>query len=241
MVDPEFVRLGAVALAVCCAACGAVTVPGADGAAGVDSADTSGDAAALPDTASTTAAPGVCFKGAAPTGDVFVADVPRDDSAGCTPPPLPSAWFAEVPAPTLALTLGRGDAAGTFIPYLDGDWAPIFYGPQGGFHLWAGFRTQLPGKTDASLLMDVQVWSESSCIKVASGLGSVATVLLGSDGNYSNVYTGAYGLADAFFVPASSSRFYCGQWVTLHVRARLRDTGLWGESAVTVRIYDTKL
>lgn len=185
--------------------------------------------------------PGVCFKGGPPQGDAFVADVPAPDAAPCPPPAVPPGWFADVPPATLSLTLGTGGSDGNFVPYSNGDWAPMVYGAQGGFHVWAGFKTVLPGHTEPKVTMEVQIWSESECVKVGNGLGTLVTAVQLADGSYSNVFPTSMGVADAFYLVAALSWQYCGQWVTMHVRAHLPETAVWGESQVTLRLYDTKL
>ena len=224
--------------------------PRADGA-GHDAADVPapGDApAAVSDAAADSAAtsdadagpPGVCFKGAPPQADAFVADVPQPPAAACAPPSLPPTWFADAPPATLALVLGTGAADGQFVPASNGDWTVMAYGAQGGFHVWAGFKTLLPGHTEPKVTMDVQIWSEIGCVKVGTGLGTLVSAVQLADGSYSNVFPGSPGVADAFYVLAALSWQYCGQWVTLHVRAHLPGTTSWGEAQVTLRLYDSK-
>lgn len=204
--------------------------------------DTQPDAA--PDVAKDVDAgtPGLCFFGAPPAADAFVADMLQPDVQTCTPISPPSTWFpGSPPQPTLPLTLGLANGEGKFEPYIDGGWAPFGYGFQGGIHAWGGFTTQLPGVVAASVTLDVQVWADSGCSPVASGLGNLVSAVPDGKGGYTNVAPGYSPVMTQFYVPASAASQVCGQWITLHVRVHDPVSGAWGDAQVNVRMYDTKL
>lgn len=206
-------------------------------------ADVSADSlpdAADSDTDAENDAGGVCFKGAPPAADAFVVDLPPPATADCATP-FPASWFAgPTPAPTLSVIPGYASPPGSFLAYTNLGWAPIFYGNQGGFHLWGGFKVNLPSGTPSQLKVDVQIWGENACNVAASGLSSLADAEQLTDGSYSNIFSGAMGIPAQFNVPAANSGLYCGQWVVFHIRVHVPTTEIWGEGVVTVRIYDSK-
>lgn len=217
---------------------GDVTADVADVADAADAPDIA-DIVDVP--AEDTAPPGVCFKGAPPVGDAFVADIPPGDPDSCPTVTPPATWFTTVPAPTLTVTPGSLAADGTFSAYVNDGWAPINYGTQGGFHVWAGFTVgTLTGATAPTLPFDVQIWADSACTTVASGVASVVTTVQVADGVYSNVFTGSSGIPTQFYLPAASSYLYCGVWVNLHIRVHDPASGGWGEAVRSLRLYDSK-
>ena len=186
------------------------------------------------------AAPGVCFKGGPPAPDAFVADVPPPQPASCPAVAPPGGWFTAVPPPTLQVVPGTLGADGSFAAYPNLAWVPLVYGSQGSFHIWAGFQVSGLAKGAAGIALDVQIWLDDACTLVASGLASKVNAVLGSDGSYSNVYSGSLGVPTQFYVVAAKASLYCGSWVSLHVRVHDPAGGAWGESAVTLRLYDSK-
>jgi hypothetical protein len=185
--------------------------------------------------------PGVCFKGAPPSGDAFVADILPDNPSACPTNALPPTWFTgDVPAATLIVTPGSLDSTGAFSAYLNDAWVPIIYGPQGSFHIWAGFTISPLAVTTPTLAVDVQVWADENCVTKASGVASKVTTVQVADGVYSNVFTGSSGIPTQFYVPAASSYLYCGHWVNLHIRVHDPASGTWGETVRSLRIYDSK-
>lgn len=212
-----------------------------------DSPDTAAvvDVADVPDVPDVapldTGPPGVCFKGAPPSGDAFVADILPDDPATCPTTAPPAAWFTTVPAPTLVVTPGTLGADGTFAAYENDAWVPIVYGQQGGFHVWAGFTVgKIANATAPTLALDVQIWADTSCVTVASGVKSKETTVQVGDGQYANVFTGSNGIPTQFYVPAGSAYLYCGLWLNLHIRVHDPVSGAWGEAVRSLRVYDSK-
>ncbi len=213
----------------------------ADAADVPDVADVA-DVADVPDVpAADTGPAGVCFKGAPPSGDAFVADITATDPTTCPTTAPPATWVAPTPAPTLVVTpgfLGAGDA---FVAYKDNDWVPIIYGMQGSFHVWAGFTVDgIPNATAPTLPLDVQIWGETSCVTVASGVAAKVATVPTTSGAYSNVFVGSSGVPTQFYVPAASSYLYCGIWLDLHIRVHDPVSNAWGEAVRTLRIYDSK-
>ena len=185
--------------------------------------------------------PGVCFKGAPPTGDAFVADVPPDDPSVCPTVAPTSGWFTDVPPPSLEVTPGYLADTGEFVAYKEDDWVPIIYGMQGSFHVWAGFTVaNIPNATAATFPLDVQIWADTTCVMVASGVANKVTTVPTIDGKYSNVFVGSSGVPVQFYVAAASSYMYCGIWVSLHIRVHDPVSNAWGEAVRTLRIYDSK-
>ena len=203
-----------------------------------DVADTA-DVADVPDAGDSGA--GICFHGGPPAADAFVADSSPMDPATCPTLTPPASWFATVPAPTLVVTPGFLGADGQFAPYVNDQWAPIVYGMQGSFHVWAGFTVaQVPNATAASVQLDVQIWGDTDCVTVNSGIANVVTAVPTIDGQYSTIFAGSSGIPTQFYVPAASSYLYCGIWLNLHVRVHDPVSGAWGEAVRTLRLYDSK-
>lgn len=204
------------------------------------------DAADVPDVPDAVDAPdtgpgGICFKGGPPVGDAYVADVPATDPATCPTVPPTSSWFTSVPPPTLDVTPGFLDTDGNFKAYQDNDWVPLIYGMQGSFHVWAGFSVdKIPNATAATLPLDVQIWGDTECVTVASGVMAKVTTVPTATTAYSNVFVGSSGVPTQFYVPAASSYLYCGIWLSLHIRVHDPVSGAWGEGVRTLRLYDSK-
>ncbi len=197
------------------------------------------DVADAPDAGDSSA--GICFHGGPPAADAFVADIAPMDPGTCPTLTPPASWFATVPAPSLVVTPGFLGADGLFAPYVNDQWAPIVYGMQGSFHVWAGFTVaQIPNATASTLQLDVQIWGDTGCVTVNSGIANVVTAVPTTDGQYSTIFVGSSGIPTQFYVPAASSYLYCGIWLNLHMRVHDPVSGAWGEAVRTLRLYDSK-
>ena len=187
---------------------------------------------------------GLCFVGASPAADAFVLDVPAPSDCTCAPDPPTFFGSDPIAAPTLSPELGYGDAAtGAFVPYADGDWAPITHGPQGGIHVWAAFRAAIAGATEPKIKVMTRATSTIGC--ALAGVNLTTAVLATPDaavlGTYTNASAVAPGLQVAFPVWGGQSAAYCGQWLELHMQIRDPVSGAWGEVKRTVRLYDTSM
>lgn len=220
--------------------------PGPDAAVVQDVAD-AGDVSAFdaheihvpPDVVVT--ADGVCPVNGPPGPNRTVVDAPKP--AGC--PPLEPVLSWSTPdgkppqAPELQVELGTSHPeTGAFVPYVDGQWAPIVHGVQGGIHVWAAVRTTLPEQKAVKATLTIAGQSFLACKQVATEL--TGTTLVRPDGAKPGTFTSA-----SIAVPGEAIAFssdqpgpYCGQWIVLEVEVRHPVTLQWGRASVLLRLYD---
>ena len=213
-----------------------------DTALDVDVED-AGDAA-LADSTEDDAGPQTCFVNAPPGPDASVADVPQPDFSACTLGP-PSFFKAgeTIAKPSLKVELGTHDpTTGAFVPYVDDQWLPMVHGPQGGFHVFLATRVTLPGVSEAFVKLQGESLGYAGCKPAA--IGKQPVMYANPDTTVANAYTTATktsaGTLVIFPVPSGLSHLYCGIWLELVVRVRQFGSDAWGESNLTVRLYDTQ-
>tara|TARA_B100001094_G_scaffold321236_1_gene368629 strand:+ start:1146 stop:1925 length:780 start_codon:yes stop_codon:yes gene_type:complete len=183
---------------------------------------------------------GACFHGAPPSGDVYVADIPQPNTKPCkwsSPKFFPS----DPPAVTLQVDVGTHDPkTGQFVPYVDGQWLPMVHGPQGGFHVFAAIRVTLPGQSDPIVKLQSEAIGWVDCEPVALGQQPVIFVKPDGGGGYTTATISHAGTLVIFPVQSKDSWQYCGKWVELMVRVKDIAKGTWGQTHLSVRLYDTK-
>jgi hypothetical protein len=169
---------------------------------------------------------GACFLESPPESDTFVADVP--------PPP----WSACAHPSVFALTQQKPATLQIDLAWHDGDWAKAIEGPQGGSHLWAGFRVVLPGRTtpDAKLLASGEAFVD--CLPTGDG-ADVATVgvLAGVTGTYGTEAKKNQGVFVHLADDGPSVMVFCDRWVELRLTVVDPLTQQWGEARVRIRLY----
>ena len=203
-----------------------------------DATDASGDVKA--DGQSAPAGDGACFHGAPPSPDAYVADIPEPSSAQCQWT-APKFFPDKAPAPSLKVEVGTHDpATGAFVPYSDGQWLPMVHGPQGGFHVFAAIRVQLPGQSAAVVKMQSEAIGWIDCKEVALGQQPVIFVKPDKGGGYTTATLSHAGTLVIFPVQSKDSWQYCGKWIELMVRVKDVVSGAWGQTHLTVRLFDTK-
>lgn len=204
------------------------------------------DAAAVPSKkppgCQTTTAPGGCFHKCQPAPEVALPATPLPKpcadafsgllwATGDGKPPGP---------PTLQVELGAGDVdSGAFVPYGDGQWAPIVQGIQGGVHVWAALRVALPNATGPKVVVEVAGHAKLNCKVVATQLAGATKAQAIADPTKPGTFTTAKalvpGLAVAFEDKTGGP--YCGQWVEVVVEVREPVTQQWGRASAVVRLF----
>ena len=146
---------------------------------------------------------------------------------------------APLTAPTLQVEIGVGQD-GALKPYSDGDWVPITHGPQGGIHVWIGWRVNLPGHSKAKVKMLTHATVHIGC--ELAGMGAevlwYATPEAGNPGTYTGVSQNHPGNPVVLPFIDGSTHAYCGQWAKLQVQVHEPGSKAWGEVRRTVRLYD---
>ncbi len=198
-----------------------------------DSPDSADSADAVVD-----AGPQTCFYGGPPAADAWVANV-EAPAAPCSET-APPEWFdgQPLPKPTLDLKVGWRDAAGLWHPYNNGDWVPLLTAQQGGFHVELVPVVILPGQTAATTPLQVQSFTLAGCnsIGVAPTNNSIFVQTTGPDGEYT--LDPAKQVLTVFGVTIASIDKYCGIWVHVYWRVRIKDTNQWGEAVRLLRTYN---
>jgi hypothetical protein len=231
-------------------------------AASADGADTAGDVA--PDAATDTAdadakkvgivyantssgppcvesgEPKACWTACEPAQATPVQDVnQKPDPAKCSFESSFQWLGGTAPKPTLQVELGTVNPdTGGFSPYHDGQWAPIVHGVQGGVHVWATFRTDLPGFTGAKTALEVGGQAYLECQSVATELSCKPVAFADP------AMPGKYTTAAPQFPPTpvafdqTIAGPYCGRWIVLYGEVRLPGTDKWGFATQVLRLYD---
>lgn len=231
----------------------------ADAAGSVDTpvtdapADAAGDvspAALGPPSCPAGAPPKLCFTGCEPGPQTAVTPLAKPDPKACPPATPQLVWDGDgtAPPPTMPVELGVSDpVTGVFVPYKDGQWAPIVHGVQGGIHVWAGLRAALPKSTPkppAKILVEMAGRSLLGCQPVAAELSTKMFLFAesgpppgpASAGWWSGASTLAAGVPVAF--SENEPLPYCGKWIELRVEVRLPGTTVWGVGSTWLRLYD---
>lgn len=158
------------------------------------------------------------------------------------PRPLFFKGHSPLPVPTLQLELGRSaTGSGAFVPWEQGEWAPIRYGSNVGFHVTVALRVALPGETAAKVKLKVQARGNFECNETAAGAAPVDW--LHQDMEWDDAYTNADALSGGIWVRFPVSRDlsfrYCGIWLEIYVAVQEPASGAWGEGSRMVRLYDS--
>jgi hypothetical protein len=182
---------------------------------------------------------GLCFVNGPPGPQRTVVEVPKP--TGCPPLgpvlPWPTPDGAPPSPPTLDVELGTSEEqTGAFVPYVEGQWAPIVHGVQGGIHVWAAVRTTLPGQKPGKTTLTIAGKSLLECKPVAAELTGTALVHADLSGKWTSASVAVPGTPIAFV--DTSPVPYCGQWITLEVEVRHPETLQWGRASVLLRLYD---
>jgi len=143
--------------------------------------------------------------------------------------------------PTLLFELGAGDVdTGAFVPYVEGQWAPIVEGVQGGIHVWAAARVKLPPGTPPKITLEIAGHSNLDCKPVATELAGTSKAIATADpskpGWWTNARANVPGVPVAFEKNVAGP--YCGQWIELVAEVRVPGTQNWGRGSVIVRLFD---
>ncbi len=199
------------------------------------------DADALSDTLSG----GVCPGPEPPGPDTFVGDVPQPDTSSCPSKPDP-AFFkgAKPPKPTLLVEIGVVSGSGTFVAYTNGDWVPMVHGAQGGFHVWAAIRVDVPGAKGAQIKVQAETQAYDVCDLTGFAPNPVIFPTQVAGVTYQQGTQFVPGLQVRFVTKSgeaksSSSKAFCNRWFDLRVSVRDLGSGAWGQRSVRVRTYDT--
>ncbi len=143
--------------------------------------------------------------------------------------------------PTLQFALGAGDVdSGAFVPYNEGQWAPIVEGVQGGIHVWAAARVKLPPGTPPKVTLEIAGHSLLDCKPVATELAGTSKAIATADPNMPGWWTNAR--ANVPGVPVAFEKNvaapYCGQWIELVAEVRVPGSTTWGRGSVVLRLFD---
>lgn len=178
--------------------------------------------------------PGTCFRGKPPAPGTYVIGI--HDAPTCTT--SENTLFPSPPPPaTLHPELGRNDSTGAFLPWHDGDWAPVFHGFQGPFlHVATRFRVQVPGHDACRVDLDTATFASIDCIGQGESRQLSRTVWQSPE-----LFTGP-GRNDEILtilnLKPQDSWQYCGQVLDLRLLVRIPATDTWGEGHVRLRLYD---
>lgn len=197
-----------------CSGCAGPPAPPADAATGTDTA--------------------VC---PADTGCCAPALPPEDASWGVLPP-VPSAWLAQSPKPTLQVALGESSPSTTplFVPWVDGDKLYLHCGPQGGFHVYWAVRVTLPGETVAQSVLEVVAtgWFADREVMLAPDPKIAVVQAPGPDGLYQTP-PGNDRQLRAICRDCSGIPAFAGRDLRIRVLVRAAN-GAWGEAVRTLRL-----
>ena len=82
------------------------------------------------------------------------------------------AWFegSDTPAPTLKLTAGTLAESNAFVPFEDGDWAPIHWGMRMGAGVWVVLQVELPGETADQVTLELDTPGHIGCELIGTTL-----------------------------------------------------------------------
>ena len=199
-----------------------------DGAEGADGSPAAIDAGARPV---------ACPAGTGSTDPTARIRPAKDACPAQTPP-----WFDKDKAPTATLTLEAGvwDATNeVFVPWTDGQWAPIHWGMRMGAGVWTALRVKLPGETAATVELEISVPGLVDCKVVGTTIPKTAS-FKAVDGE-----PGVYVHGDAIYPGACILMAYketdadamCDRWMTIQAAVRRPDTDIWGEVVNVVRLY----
>ncbi len=204
-----------------------------------DSGGAGGDSAGDVADAAIDAGPQVCFHGGPPAADAWVADVPAP-TAVCSEV-APPEWFdgQAVPAPTLNLQVGWRDKAGTWHPYNNGDWVPLLTANQGGFHVELVPVVMLPGQTAAVQGLQLQSFTLFGCDQIGNAATAMSTFVqtAGPEGEYT--LDPAKQVFTIFGTGIGNIDKYCGIWIHVYWRVRVKGTNQWGEAVRLLRTYNS--
>lgn len=157
----------------------------------------------------------------------------------CAPPE--TTLFVGKPVPeaqTLEVEIGHfeGDA---FVPWQPGQARPMVHGPQGGLHVVAAARVRRKdGEPLASGAMWLEQLAEVGCNKVSKQ--KIAWLKTGAAPGEA----GARLLPDKGGVwlvlpaPAAFASQWCGTWLRVTLRAKVKGTSDWGGASVHVHLID---
>ncbi|MBI5609470.1 MAG: hypothetical protein HY902_11380 [Deltaproteobacteria bacterium] len=206
-----------------------------------DSDAPTGDADAAGETvdAAIDAGPQVCFHVAPPGADAWVADVPAP-AAVCAEV-APPEWFdgQPLPPPTLDLKVGWRDAAGAWHPYNNGDWVPLLTANQGGFHVELVPVATVPGQTAAALGLQLQSFTLFGCEQIGNAATAMSTFVqtTGPEGEYT--LDPAKQVFTIFGTGIGNIDKYCGIWIHVYWRVRVKGSNQWGEAVRLLRTYNS--
>ncbi|MBM4344058.1 MAG: hypothetical protein FJ100_11885 [Deltaproteobacteria bacterium] len=212
-----------------------------------DAVQPSADATAAQDATATASDSHNCPFPTEPGPDADVGQVPEPAAWSCPTDP-PEFFKGNAPPPaTLAIEVGAVKPDGAFKVYKDGVWVPMVHGPQGGFHIYAGVRVQLPGATmpKAKLQVEARLWD--GCKIVGYGVAPVSYGGLQPGSKPPTYVVGESAMPGTLVifddggtgVKSTQSWYYCNRWYDLRVAVRDVLTGAWAQSQVRVRTYDT--
>ena len=206
----------------------ATDTSGADGAGSADSAPAVFDAGARP----------VACPTGTGTTDPPARTMPAKDACPAETPP----WFEKdnPPAPTLTLEAGVWDASNeVFVPWTDGQWAPIHWGMRMGAGVWTALRVQLPGETADKVELELSVPGLVDCKVVGTTVPKTASfrAMDGEPGVYLHGNAFHPGACILMAYKETDANAMCDRWMTIRAAVRRPGTGIWGEVVNVVRLY----
>ncbi len=216
---------------------------GSDAAADTAVADTAKVDTAAADTGSTPGFDAGPRPVQCPAGATVTHPKERPSIGACEA--VKPSWYAKdkVPAPSLKVVAGRWDKDGKkFVPWTNGEWAPIHWGMRMGAGVWTALRVELPGETAAKVGLELDVPGHVGCKAVGKTLTKMAYFdkVDGEPGVY------IYGMGShpgacvlLAYTPPEIANF-CQAWMTIWASVRIPDTEKWGQAVNTVRLYIEK-
>jgi hypothetical protein len=187
-----------------------------------------------------------CYVGAPPDASVKVPNRPGPAPACCSAKlsfdPKGHADGIPTTKPGLEIELGRWDkCAQRFVPYQNKQWTELVMGSQGLFHVHAGLRVHLPGRTGNFAYVQLVAAGLDGCVPTARAFA--AEMQLSPDPDKADWWVfkqqnrrGKFTIFPKEIEACQACRF-CGRWLDLRVAVRDNTTGAWGEASVLVRTY----
>lgn len=174
---------------------------------------------------------------ACPDGTAATGVRPTPNACPAYVPP----WFEadKVPAPTLTLAAGPGlSDSDEFVPWQDGQWAPIHLGMRGGVGVWTALQVKLPGETADKVKLLIDVPGIIDCGQAGLTLQPMVWFAKVPDQPGVYHYGGDHTPGACIQLMTKKSHGMCNEWLTIHAAVRLPATDKWGHARYVVQLYN---
>ncbi len=243
------VAVGLVAVLFCTTSCSDDSPSGAQPAATSSTDDETGGTSETSATSDTGRPDTPRYPDAGPRPKACPDPAALGDGSHTTPPLLTACpaempdWFADkdaTPAPTLTVRAGTLDSESkAFVPWVDGQWAPVHWGMRMGAGVWVALHVELPGETADTVELELDTPGMIGCKLIGTTMihKVVFTAVPGEPGVYSYGTSPANGACVLLAYTPDEVNAFCDHWMVVTLRLRVPDTDVWGEISHVVRLY----